>query len=245
MRTHLYDFCTTSVRDYAKAIGADYKLQTIPILKIKPNPFTTGRSKEAVDRLGYLPIFEKENAFDYFPEYDQIAIIDSDVWIRLGSPSIFNEIGDADFAGVVERDMPITNEYLRKIINYSQMQYSSIKNVNFDPNSKGYRFYNMGVMLMNKSIMKYLNGESAKQFLERPEFQPFVDGVGTWKWSTDQTLLNTWVVHSGMRHKGIDWKWNGLYSVNTRIKECHFVHFFLRDKLPERGENIKELMKNV
>ena len=43
----------------------------------------------------------------------------------------------------------------------------------------------------------------------------------------------------------MDWKWNGLYTANTRIKDCYFVHFFLKDKLPERGENVNQLMKDV
>jgi hypothetical protein len=104
---------------------------------------------------------------------------------------------------------------------------------------------NMGVMVMNKSIEKYLNGETPKQFLNRPRFKPFVDGMGAWKWSTDQTLLNTWIREEKMKIKNMDWKWNGLYTANTRIKECHFVHFFLKDLLPERGENVDQLMKAV
>jgi len=36
-----------------------------------------------------------------------------------------------------------------------------------------------------------------------------------------------------------------LFTANERIKECNFVHFFLKDKLPNRGENVEELMKYV
>ena len=39
-----------------------------------------------------LPIYEKENAFDYFDDYDQIAIIDADIYIRDTAPNIFNEL---------------------------------------------------------------------------------------------------------------------------------------------------------
>jgi len=69
--------------------------------------------------------------------------------------------------------------------------------------------------------------------------------MGPWKWSTDQTLLNTWIRQEKMNIKHLDWKWNGLYSANTKLKECHFVHFFLKDKLPMRGENVEQLMKDV
>jgi len=178
--------------------------------------------------------------------FDQVAIIDSDIWIRPDAPNIFDDFGtEHDFGGVVERDMPITPQYAGKIQNYSRMQYSSIRNVDWKWNDHGGEFMNMGVMLMNKSIEKYLNGETPKQFLSRPRFKPFIDGVGNWKWSTDQTLLNTWIREEKMKIKNMDWKWNGLFTANTKIQECHFVHFFLKDKLPEQGENVEKLMEAV
>ena len=123
----LYDHCTQSVVDYCVKHDIDYICQSKPILKINPDPFTTGRSRESSARLGYLPIFEKENAFGYFPEYDQIAIIDSDVYIRPNAPNIFSYIEPtSDFAAVSEREMPITKQYTSKIINYSNMQYKTL-----------------------------------------------------------------------------------------------------------------------
>ena len=104
---------------------------------------------------------------------------------------------------------------------------------------------NMGLMMMNKSITTYLHGDSGKQFIQRSEFKDFVDGIGPWKWSTDQTLLNYWIRNENMNIKQMDWKWNGLYTACTKIKMCHFVHFFLKDKLPERGENVKFLKKEI
>jgi hypothetical protein len=99
----------------------------------------------------------------------------------------------------------------------------------------------MGVMVMNKSLSKYLKGETPKQFLNRSRFKPFVDGIGNWKWSTDQTLLNTWIKEDKIKTKHLNWKWNGLYGVNTQIKDCHFVHFFLSKRL--NTDNVKELLK--
>ena len=32
---------------------------------------------------------------------------------------------------------------------------------------------------------------------------------------------------------------------DNRISEAHFVHFFLRDKLPNQGNDIKELMELI
>ena len=85
------------------------------------------------------------------------------------------------------------------------------------------------------------------QFLMRPEFKAFIDGVGNWKWSTDQILLNVFVKESGMNVKNLTFHWNGLFTGidGGRVKECNFVHFFLKDKLPNRGENVQELMTYV
>ena len=125
------------------------------------------------------------------------------------------------------------------------MQYQSIKHVDFKKNDLGYEFMNMGVMIMNKSVLNYLKGMTPLQFLRQPKFKAFVDGLGPWKWSTDQTLLNTWIKEDKLKVKNMHWTWNGLFSANTRIKDCHFVHFFLKDKLPEAGENVQELMKQI
>ena len=245
-KSKLYDHCTASVKAYCEKHGIDYVLQTSPILFIRPDPFMSNRSAECQSRPLPLPIFEKENAFTYLKSYDQVAIIDSDIWIRPDVPNIFDDFGtEHDFGGVVEREMPITPQYAGKIQNYSRMQYSSIRNVDWKWNDRGGEFMNMGVMLMNKSIEKYLNGETPKQFLSRPRFKPFIDGVGNWKWSTDQTLLNTWIREEKMKIKNMDWKWNGLFTANTKIEQCHFVHFFLKDKLPEQGENVAKLMEAV
>lgn len=249
-RSKLYDHCTASVKAYAKRIGADYEVQRTPILMIKPDVFMTNRSKESYEKHGgFLPIYEKENAFAYLKRYDQVAIIDADVYVRDDAPNIFDELpSEYSFGGVIERDMPITPQYKNKIAGYSKMQYGmSPLNKLFDWNDKGANFYNMGVMLLNKSFDKYLNGQTPMQFLRRPEFKGFIDGVGAWKWSTDQTLLNVFVKESRMRVKNLDWKFNALYKGvrDDHIKQAYFVHFFLKDKLSAKGENVQELMMNV
>ena len=247
-QSNLYDWCTASVKAYADSIGADYYVQREPILMIKPDVFATNRSMESYGKHGgFLPIYEKENAFGYFDRYDQIAIIDADVWIRPSSPNVFDELNGADFAGVLERDMPLGPEYVRKIVNYSRMQYgSSLKNL-MNWSDRGADFYNMGIMVMDNSIAKYLNGQTPHEFIMRSEFKDFVDGVGAWKWSTDQTLLNYWVKKEKMKVSNLSWHWNGLYSAipSKYVEEANFVHFFLKDKLPAKGENVKQLMKDV
>jgi hypothetical protein len=247
-RSRLYDWCTKSVKEYAERIGADYICQTQPLLRIKPDIFTTNRSVESYEKHGgFLPIYEKENAFAHFDKYDQIAIIDADIYIRDTAPDIFFELeAEYDFGAVVEASMPMTPEYRAKILNYSAMQYSSLK-IDWEYNDQtGFPFMNMGLMVLNKNnFAKYLNGQTPYDFIMRQEFKMFIDGLGPWKWSTDQTLLNYWVRKEQMNIKKMDWKWNALYSACTRIKEAHFVHFFLKDKLPNRGENIEQLRKDI
>ena len=217
-KSKLYDHCVASVKAYCKKYGIDHEVQKTPILMIKPDVFQTNRSKESYEKYGgYLPIYEKENAFAYLKNYDQVAIIDADIWIRPDAPNIFEDLE----------------------------QYGNLKSIDWKWNDLGAEFFNMGMMVMNKRISKYLRGETPSQFIRRPEFKPFVDGLGAWKWSTDQTLLNTWVKEEKMPVKNMDWKWNGLFTANTKIKECHFVHFFLKDKLPNRGENVDELRKLI
>jgi hypothetical protein len=250
-KSRLYHHCIGSVAKYCDEHNIDHIVQTIPKLRIKPDIFTTNRSKESYEKHGgFLPIYEKEVAFSYFDEYDQIAIIDADIYVRPDAENIFNQLNpETDFAGVVESSMPILPWYKQKIMNYSRMQYGSLK-VDWDPtpnNETGFPFMNMGMMVMNKSFAKYLNGQTPEQFIRRDEFKPFVDGMGPWKWSTDQTLLNYWIRKSGMNIQQLEWKWNALYTAidNSKIKEANFVHFFLKDKLPNRGENVDELMKAV
>ena len=128
------------------------------------------------------------------------------------------------------------------------MQYGRLHNnkLDFKPTQRGFEFFNMGMILLNsEKFLPYLKGQSGKQFLQRAEFKDFVDGVGPWKWSTDQTLLNYFLKKYDVPVKYMDNRWNGLYTAVNNLKECYFVHFFLKDKLPNRGENVAELMRLI
>lgn len=245
----LYDFCTASVASYCERYGIDHIIQRTPILRIKPDVFATNRSKESYEKHGgFLPIYEKENAFDYFRDYNQIAVIDADIYIKENVPDVFDEMeGLHDFGAVVEREMPLTQAYRQKIQGYSRMQYDPLRSVDWKWNSSGAEFFNMGMVVLNKSFEKYLKGQSAKEFLHRSEFKRFIDGDGAWKWSTDQTLLNWFVKKEQMNTLHMEWKWNALYKgiEDEKLSEAYFIHFFLRDKLPDRGNNIATLQEVV
>jgi len=247
----LYNHCIRSVHFYCERNGIDHIVLTQPKLRIKPDIFSSGRSEESYMKYGgYLPIFEKENAFEYLDEYDQIAIIDADIYIRPDAPNIFDEFDcKCAFGAVAEREMDIQPWYSGKIQNYSAMQYRHLhgsEQGDFKPNHNGYEFFNMGMILLNsKQFKPYLKGQDPHSFLNRMEFKDFVDGVGAYKWSTDQTLLNYFLKKYKIPTRHMGGEWNGLFGAVNNIKDCHFVHFFLKDKLPNSGENVEELMNEI
>lgn len=241
-----YDVCINSVAEYCKKYNIEHVIQTEPKLKIRP--LKSCRSANAVERLGYLPIYEKENAFAYLNQYDQIAIIDSDIFIRDTAPNIFEDLGDATFAGVLEKDLPLTSEYMTKILKYSTGQYSPLRDIDWNWSKVyGAEFYNMGLMVFSKNLLNYLNNETPEQFIRRKEFERFVNGEGNWRWSTDQTLLNYWVRKSGMKRKNLAWNWNTLFKAvkDEYLAQGHFIHFFLSANLPRKGEEIPEIIQNL
>lgn len=244
-KTKLYDYCVNSVAKYCEKYNLDHIIQTEPILKIIPDLSVTNRSPNSWGRLGFLPIYEKENAFSYLDKYDRIAIIDSDIYIRETAPNIFEQLSDgSEFGAVIERDMPLTQQYLQKVTYYSKEHYSTLTDIDCKLNDRGYEFMNMGLMIFSKDILKYLHNQTPLEFISRPEFKRFVDGIGLWKWSTDQTLLNYWIRKDKINYKGLNWRWNALYKGidDFYLRDSYFIHFFLKDHLPEKGENVERLI---
>lgn len=242
---HLYEYCIESVSRYCANYNIKHMVQRQPMLRIIPE--NNHRSSQAVEKLGYLPIFEKENAFDLFDQFDNICILDSDVYILPTSPDIFNEIGEYDFGGVAERDMPLTTQHKKKIKKYSHGQYDPLKlEADFKWNELGAEFYNMGVMLCSSNLKTYLDNQTAREFLTRHEFQRFINGVGNWRWSTDQTLLNYWLKRYKIKTKNLEWKWNALYRgiEDQYLKDAYFIHFFLADHMP-KNLTIDDIIKDI
>jgi len=253
-QSKLYQHCIQSAKDYAEKVGADYHLLTEPKLRIVPDVFRTEREGKCGGwrNLGYLPIFEKQNVFEFFDDYDQILYLDCDIYVRPEASNIFEELEpEYAFGGVCECDMPVNGAHMIKLKQYSYMQYGQVANKMTGwrfHDACGLEFFNMGMMLMNTAALKpYLKGQTPRQFIERPEFKDMVDGVGYYKWSTDQTLMNYWLKKDNIPTKYLDWKYNGLFGSlwGDNIKECDFVHFYLKDKLPENGENIESLMAQI
>lgn len=248
-KTNLYDICVNSVENYCAKYDICHIVQREPILKIVPNMERSGRSMESVNKLGYLPIFEKENAFSYLEDYDQILILDSDIYIKQSAPNIFLDLPkDYSFGAVAEREMPCDKKYRSKITKYSKSAFRDLDDVNWKWDSSGAEFYNMGLMLVNcESFKIHLNGQTPREFINREEFRDFVDGVGYFKWSTDQMLLNWWIKKENVKVKNLDWRWNALYNgvSDLYLNYSFFVHFFLKDHLPSKGEHIEGILENL
>ena len=60
-------------------------------------------------------------------------------------------------------------------------------------------------------------------------------------------MLNWWVKKESVPTKNMNWQWNALYKgiEDKYLKDAHFIHFFLKDKLPNQGENVKELLGTI
>ena len=239
-----YQTCINSVAQYCKRYDIVHFIQLKPILKIKPL-----RSERGTMKLDYLPIFEKENAFEFLKAYDKVCIIDADIYIRDNVPNIFDEIDmDTAFAGVRECDMPLTPKYQHKIQGFSTKQYEMFPEIMKEHTTEyGVPFYNMGLMLFTKKLQEYLSRMTPEQFIRQEQFEGFVNGKGHWKWSTDQTLLNYWVKTSGMETKNLSWKWNALFKAvrDEELPESYFIHFFLSDNLPQQGATIPKIVKDL
>jgi hypothetical protein len=248
-RTKLYDFCTSSVKKYAERIGADYICQTKPILRIIPDPFNTGRVDKCGGwkKHGYMPIFEKENVFNYFKDYDQCCVIDADIYIHDSAPSIFEEL-KGTVASVYEAELPLTEQYKQKIIGYSRMMMKPLNDVQWEWTENGGMFFNSGVMLYDaKKMLEVLKGRTPKQVLDLWYLKDLVDGKGPFKWQSDQITLNYFFKKNKVNVQKLDWKWNSLYTAipKDREKETYFLHFFLKDHLPEKGENVEKLIEEI
>lgn len=248
-RSRLYDHCTKSVKEYADKIGADYIVQKTPILRITPNPFLNQREGKTGGwkKHGFMPIFEKENVFKYFKDYDQCCVIDADIYIRPTAPDIFLESDGSAVSSVYECDLPINDQYANKIQAYSRMIQMFKLQWEYKQRT-GFSFFNSGVMLYNSAeMLKVLKGMSPQEFLSQPILEDFINGIGPLKWQSDQITLNYWFKLNKVDVQRLNWKWNALYSAisSTDMLNAHFVHFFLKDKLPNKGENIEELMEKL
>ncbi len=142
-------------------------------------------------------------------------------------------------AGVVEADLPLQAKYEKKVRNYAKDMFGF----------QQARYFNMGVTVWSANILPHLNGQTPKEFIERPEFEKFVNGEGRYRWSTDQILLNTWVNDmTAMKTRCLDWRWNCMYDYvrpEALKQNPYFVHFALAANMPRKGAEIPEIIAGL
>lgn len=248
LESKLYKFCNDSVARYCEKNGFDHFILREAKMKISPDMERTGRNKDGLLKKAKntLPIFEKEYGFNYLKEYDQVAIIDSDIYIRENAPNVFEELeDDYCFGGVLERDLPMTGAHHKKAKGYSRDMFDRLNDVKWEYKKDVADYMNMGMIVMNNSIVKYFSGQTPTEFIRRPEFKDLVDGMGLWRYSTDQVLLNYWLKKDGVPTKHMDWRWNTLYrgAEDKYLKEGYFIHFFLKNQINKKGEDINAIKK--
>lgn len=211
------------MKEYCARHGIDHELQVEPILS------------RAIP--GLRPVYEKENAFARLADYDRVAVIDADIYVMNASHDLFDELGNADFAGVMERDMPLEPWCASYIATYSENEYGYlIGDADFDWDERGAGFFNMGLMILGQGALRHF-GDSPKDFLSRPENMRFVFNS---RYEPEQTMLNVWIRTSGMVFKSIDWRWNALYGAvrGEAMVDAFMVHFFRSSRLPCGGDDI-------
>jgi len=209
--TSFFDECIDSVSRYCKWYGIDHIVQTESLLDLPPH-------------------FEKLGAFSYLGEYEKVLILDADVFITRLAPNIF-DCDDAEFSAVIERDLPLTPVYRDKIRRYTDENYRSLTDVDWDWDESGAEFFNTGVCL--------LRGTKTPSGLER-----FLEN-NYWNRTYDQTFLNWWVKSCGVDFNRLDWRWNALYGAVDDIAEAYFVHFFLSYAMPRGGAEIPEIIQGI
>ena len=97
----------------------------------------TGRSKEAVERLGYMPTsLRKRKCLEYFDRYDQIAIVDSDIHIKSHVPTFSRFTHQSMIlVALLKENYPIKSKYKNKITKYSRSAFTNLKDVDWKWNN--------------------------------------------------------------------------------------------------------------
>ncbi|GAB5406580.1 MAG: hypothetical protein Aurels2KO_48110 [Aureliella sp.] len=223
-----YQDCLESVRSYADRIGAHYVRACAATLRVTPKQGL--RDDRMLKKLGYLPIYEKLMGIELLKTYSNVAIIDGDVFVKPDAPCIFDhQPTGTPFCGVIEQTLPLCPAERIRIREYSLAQYIPLVSSHWTRSEMdGIHFYNMGVMLLNSSLLAGIEWTNPRQFISRPNFEPFVEGIGEWKHSSDQTLLNYWIRRQSVKHARLDWRWNALVGAipQHRLAEAYFLHFF-------------------
>ena len=150
----LYKYSTISVEQYAKTIGADYKLITEP-------------------KINWIhPTFERFDLFfndEWWEQYDNILYLDIDVIAWPTAPNVFTEYPST------HSFKPVFDRIARKnTLGYHEQRVSGTCLEKFEPAVLQKKRFNAGVFMLNKNCVeimkkfldyKTLNGDDNEQLI--------------------------------------------------------------------------------
>jgi len=224
-------YSTELVKKYAESIGAEYRFDHNKIIagKISPVPVYYESANPLID--------------PYFDDYDNIAMMDIDIFpVDNLKENIFDQLDGEDAGICTEPDQP----YFRSIMNVSDITYDNdilwtnmLKNkwnikYSFDEKKRP-MVYNSGVVVISKKGLR-------KMKTEWPSFQEYIELVYKNRlpffYRLDQNYFNACIHIDGFKFKKMHNGWNSYMhklrshpkaTVNdTRTDETKLVHIMFR-----------------
>lgn len=204
-----------SIRQAAQRWGADY-FELSDIKYPEYNPPGGIRKAGGVGKwngFAGTKLWQKIWVMENFAHYDRVLIIDTDAIINSKAPSIFNELGEYDFAAVLDGNpgrMPYKNDYFRNIFSYNNArggnELEHFKAIpEFDENVYWENYFNSGVIVYNAKVMGLRVDELKNLITNLPKIKYYLEEVDS---TIDQSLLSAWISCGGFELKLLDNTWN-------------------------------------
>jgi len=145
-----------------------------------------------------------------FENYDNVLILDTDIFINSNSPNIFEELSDYDLAAVLDGNPGRLGDWIR---NRSIDYYSSLNGCieyfktieNFDVEKYSNFYINTGVLLFNTRRMRTHIQLLKSIILDNPKIMEYLE---THDSPIDQNLFSAWLSTSNVNLKLLDNTWN-------------------------------------
>jgi hypothetical protein len=274
----LYEYFVQKVNVYCKKHGIDHYVQRTPLLNLqmnknesylwtnKQNSLNTSRIKSFLN-LGYLAIFEKLNGLINYDNYDNVCILDADIYVKETSPNIFEEFDNNKFdcAFVYTLEQPWINK--NNIKNVARSFYRDYYTVNkelktnipiikiFD--SPCFDIFNNSFMLFSSNFLrKQFENISIIDFLEKNQYKYFVGDLSkpvTQAGVSSDIFCNFWIMNNNFSIQRLHWKWDLEFNFDLEkqtLDEANFIHFINHKNFIDRisvmkNEIIYDIYNNV
>jgi len=224
-------YSTELIKKYAESIGAEYRFD---------------HNKTIAGKICSVPIYyEPANPLvdPYFDDYDNVALIDIDVFpVENLNENLFDQLDDEDAGICTEPEQPYFRSVMdvAGITNANDMRWQSILNkkwkikYSFDDKNRP-MVYNTGVVVISKKGLR-------KMKTEWPSFQEYIDlmnkNVSPRFYKLFQDYFSAFIHMDGFKFKKMHNGWNSYMhklrshpnaTINdTRTEETKFVHIMFR-----------------